>query len=362
MHLHSIVVPHLLSCNRTLRDWCAQAPLHWWRAPFWLLALFTGAKSFADNPILGSVLLNRLGLHAWRVRVAHALARWRRARLAHLLPAELRRQFDRDGFIVVRDFVPPADFIRLQRELLEGEFDCRSHVQGDTITRRVAVGPDLKRKIPQLANLLDGWRGLMAYAASTRNRPLYYIQTISGGVAEGPLDPQLQLHADTFHPSLKAWLFLTDVAEDDRPLTYVAGSHRMSGERIAWERRKSIDVLDGGDRLSQRGSFRIDSDELPSLGLPPPTRFCVPANTLVIIDTCGFHARANSHRPSVRVELWGYCRRNPFIPWTGGGILSWPAIADRRAELLMKAVDWLDRRALRKQHWKATGRRRPLEA
>ena len=28
--------------------------LKWWRAPFWLLALATGAKSFADNPILGS--------------------------------------------------------------------------------------------------------------------------------------------------------------------------------------------------------------------------------------------------------------------------------------------------------------------
>ena len=28
--------------------------LRWWRAQFWLVALLTGAKSFADNPILGS--------------------------------------------------------------------------------------------------------------------------------------------------------------------------------------------------------------------------------------------------------------------------------------------------------------------
>jgi hypothetical protein len=280
------------------------------------------------------------------------------------LPAELRSQFDRDGFILVRDALPAAEFARLQKEVLESEFDCRSHVQGDTVTRRVAVGPDVKRRIPQLAKLLrdESWRGLMAYAASTRNRPLYYIQTIAGGVTDGPLDPQLQLHSDTFHPSLKAWLFLTDVEEDGRPLTYVAGSHRLTPERIAWERRKSIDVLERGDRLSQRGSFRINANELSALGLPPPTRFCVPANTLVIIDTCGFHARANSHRPSVRVELWAYCRRNPFLAWTGGGLLSWPAIADRRSGLLMKALDWLDRHALGKQHWKPDGSRRPVDA
>src|SRR6185437_11595261 len=164
---------------------------------------------------------------------------------------------------------------------------------------------------PELDRLLrtPWWRGLMVYVASACTAPLYYIQTIAGGVAEGPPDPQLQLHSDTFHPSLKAWLFLTDVEEDGRPLTYVAGSHRLSPERIAWEQRTSIEVVESGDRLSQRGSLRIRPDELGALGLPEPTRFCVPANTLVIADTSGFHARAGSHRQTIRVELWAYCRQ-----------------------------------------------------
>jgi hypothetical protein len=337
--------------------------LRWWRAPFWLLALFTGSKSFADNPILGSTALNRAGLHGWRVSAAHALTRWRRERLAHLVPAHLREQFDRDGFAVINDAIPPDEFRRLQQMMLGSEFECRAHRQGDTVTRRVPVGPDLLRHMPALATVLGSrrWTGFMAYVAGTRNRPLYYIQTVSGGITEGPADPQLQLHSDTFHPSLKAWLFLTDVEDDGRPLTYVAGSHRLSRERLAWERRKSVDVLQSGDRLSQRGSFRIRPDELEALGLPQPTRFSVPANTLVIADTCGFHARANSNRPTVRVELWAYGRRNPFLPWTGGGLLSWPAIADRRADLLYKLMDWLDRRGLAKQHWKRAGRRRPID-
>lgn len=337
--------------------------LRWWRAPWWLFALLTGAKSFADNPILGSSRLNRAGLHLKRKQLAHALARWRRARLAKLMPADLRDQFDRDGFIVIPDFLPDGDFRHLQAAVLDAAFDCREHQQGDTVTRRVAVGPALLGRIPQLAALLDSarWTSVMAYVASTRSAPLYYIQTIAAGALDGPRDPQLELHSDTFHPSLKAWLFLTDVAEDGRPLTYVAGSHRLTPERAAWEVSRSSTVMAKGDRLSQRGSLRISPEELPALGLPPPTRFSVPANTLVAIDTSGFHARADADRPTLRVELWAYCRRSPFLPWTGGDLLSWRPLAIRRAEWLGAIVDWLDQRGWKVQHWRRAGPRKPLE-
>ena len=337
--------------------------LRWWRAPLWALALFTGAKSFADNPILGSRRLNRAGLHLKRKQAAHAVARWRRARLAKALPADLREQFDRDGFIVIPDFLRDADFRRLQVDIFAAKFDSREHQQGDTLTRRVAVGPALLGRLPVLAALLDSarWKGVMAYVASTRSTPLYYIQTIAAGAVEGPRDPQLQLHADTFHPSLKAFLFLTDVPDDGRPLTYVAGSHRLTPERAAWEQRRSTAVMTECDRLSQRGSLRISPDELSALGLPQPTRFSVPANTLVAIDTSGFHARADSDRPTLRVELWAYCRRTPFLPWTGGDPLSWRPIAIRRALWLGAIVDWLDRRGWKIQHWRRVGPRNPLE-
>ena len=335
----------------------------WWRSPIWLLQLATGAKSFADNPILGSPALNRLGLHVWRLKTAHAFAKFRRARLAHLVPAEFREQFDRNGFVVIPDFLPIGEFCSLQTAMLSSELPTRSHQQGDTITRRVSVGPAMLSRFPQLSDMLATplWTGLMAYVASTRSKPLFYLQTILGGIAEGPADPQLELHADTFHPSLKAWYFLTDVPEDGRPLTYVAGSHRLSPERIAWEKRKSMEVLSSGDALSRRGSLRISPEELGDLGLPLPTNFDVPANTLVVADTCGFHARADSDRPTTRVELWAYCRRTPFVPWTAGGILSWGPFAVRRGEWLAAILDWLDRKGVKKQHWNPDGLRRAIE-
>jgi hypothetical protein len=337
--------------------------LRWWRAPLWVAALATGAKSFVDNPVLGSRRLNRAGLHLWRLKAAHRLASSRRRRLVHGISPELRAQFDRNGFVCVPDFLPQDLFQRLRSELLEGTFETRAHQQGDTLTRRVPIGPDILRRVPELAAMLDSkrWKGLLAYVASSRSQPLYYIQTIAGSVIDGPPDPQVQLHSDTFHPSLKAWLFLTDVPDRDRPLTYVAGSHLLTPERIAWERAKSIEVATEGDRLSQRGSFRVRPEELSGLKLPQPTRFAVCANTLVAVDTYGFHARGDSDHPTLRVEIWAYCRRSPFLPWTGFDLLSLRPFAHRRAEWLTGIVDRLARRGWAMQHWQPAGKRRPID-
>ena len=334
----------------------------WWRAPLWLLALATGAKSFADNPILGSHRLNRRGLHVARLKLAHRIAWARRRRLASAIPRQWRERFDRDGFVEVRDFLPPQVFAELRASLLTHEFDSRHQQQGDTVTRRVPIGPELLRAVPELRAMLASapWRSLLAYVASTAAEPIYYIQTISIGHAVGAPDPQLELHSDTFHPSLKAWLFLTDVGQDQAPLTYVPGSHRLTPARLAWEHARSV-AISSADRLSQRGSLRVAPDELPALGLPPPTRFAVPANTLVAIDTAGFHARGASERPTVRVEIWAYARRTPFVPWTGFDLLSWRPLAIRRATWLPHIVDRLDRLGIRKQHWRPAGRRRPLD-
>jgi hypothetical protein len=47
------------------------------------------------------------------------------------------------------------------------------------------------------------------------------------------------------------------------------------------------------------------------MGLPEPVRFAVPANTLVIGDTYGFHARSPAvGKPAFRIEIYASLRRN----------------------------------------------------
>ena len=333
------------------------------RYPLWTLALATGAKSFRDNKVIGSARLNRLGLHAGRVKLAHDLAWSRRRRLASLVSVEDLAAFDRDGFVMTRDYLPADKFAALRDAALGYRGPAREMVQGDTITRRLALDGAALSALPEVRALISEprWKGLMRYAGSYDQEPLYYIQTILSHVANAPPDPQTNLHADTFHPSLQAWFFLTDVAEDEGPFVYVPGSHRMTPERLAWEREQSIGAARNPDRYSARGSFRVGAAELTRMGLPEPKAFAVPANTLVVADTVGFHARGFSARPSRRAEIWAFGRRNPFLPWTGFDPLSLPGIAEKRVPFLWSALDAGEKLHLARNSWRAAGVKRPLD-
>ena len=328
-------------------------------APWWAAQLLTGAKSFLDNPLIGSDALNRRGLHVGRIRLARRMAERRRAALGGAVdPADLAA-FERDGFVAKPGFLPPDIFAALRDQVLAWRGPAREMIQGDTITRRYAVDPDMLRAVPAASALPRDrrWRSLARYVASFDVEPLLYVQSILSHRRDAPPDPQTHLHADTFHPTMKAWLLLEDVGPDDGPLTYVAGSHRLTAERLDWERQRSLAVRRENDFLSARGSFRIEPGELAALGLPAPTAFAMPANTLIVADTFGFHARAPSAGPTTRIEMFAYSRRNPFLPFTGLDPWSLPGIAPRRIPLL-----WLTHDIYRRwigQPWAKAGYKRP---
>ena len=329
--------------------------------PLWFLQLFSGAKSFLDNPLIGSHRLNRLGLHVVRVRIADAMCRWRRRRLARRVRPEWREAFDRDGFVAITEIIPAQAFVSLRDAILGFEGAAREMRQGDAITRRMAVDPEMLRAIPALRELLarKDIRALFHYVASYRVTPLHYIQTIVSKAGGDEPDPQETLHADSFHSSLKAWLFLKDVASEDGPFTYVPGSHRFTTERLEWERARSLADPRAIDRLSARGSPRIAGDDLAVMKLPMPRQLSVPCNTLVVADTVGFHARGPARHPGERVEIWSYARRNPFLPWLGADLGSVPGIAERRVALVWRVRDLLERRI--GQPWKPVGIRHPAD-
>lgn len=332
------------------------------RAPIHLVQLATSAKSFLDHPLIGSRRLNHYGLHRTRVRIADALCRWRRRRLARQVRPEWKEAFDRDGFVVVENIVPPAEFATLRQTVLETEWPAREMRQGDAITRRIAVDPELLTRVPALQRLLarKDINALFHYVASFRTAPLHYVQTIVSNCGGEEADPQQTLHADSFHASMKAWLFLNPVSEQDGPFTYVPGSHRFTQHRLDWEYRRSLADPLAIDRLSARGSPRIDKTALAEMKLDQPVAFPVAENTLVVADTGGFHARGAAQRTGERVEIWSYARRNPFLPWLGGDLLSLPGLAERRVRWLWAFRDRFKDRI--GQPWQPVGKRRPTDS
>lgn len=330
-------------------------------APIWAAQLITGAKSFLDNPLIGSRSLNERGLHTARVRLAARMCDWRRRRLAKRVRPEWRTAFDRDGFVVIPQIVPPKEFPALRDALLNYEGPAREMQQGDAITRRLAVDTEMLKAIPALQALLDRKDivALLHYVTSYRITPLHYVQTIVSKVGGAEQDPQETLHADSFHSSLKSWLFLNKVSAEQGPFNYVPGSHRFTSERLAWEHSRSLANPREIDRLSARGSPRINGDDLAAMKLPPAKAVVVDENTLVVADTVGFHARGPAVKAGERVEIWSYARRNPFLPWLGADLFSLPGIAERRIGFVWALRDrlknWIG------QPWQPVGRRRPTE-
>ncbi len=331
--------------------------------PWWGLSLLSSAKSFADHPLIGSPRLVRMGLHGWRLRQAHALTGQRRERLRGLVAASDAIAFERDGFVVRPDVLPKDQFERLRDAVLARARPAREMLQGDTITRRIAVDADLRLASPDLAQLLDGplWNGLTRYVGAYDAPAWAQVQTILSHTRDAAPDPQTHLHADTFHPTMKAWYFLTDVAIDEGPFSYVPGSHRLTAQRLEWEQRIALQAATAQleDRYSRRGSFRIGKEELPGLDLPPPKLLAVPANTLVVADTFGFHARGPSARPTKRIEIWGFDRRNPFLPGTTDFPLRWLGQMENRSALYWQAMDRLEKLGFKRNPWRDAGMLRP---
>ncbi len=106
------------------------------------------------------------------------------------------------------------------------------------------------------------------------------------------------------------------------------GSHRLTRRRLGWEYRQSLQARVSPDEHVSAGSFRAGPDDLEAMGLPEPVALSVPANTLVLADTVGFHRRGEAQDGRPRRAIYIFMRTNPFNPVLGFRSNAW-----RRLEL-----------------------------
>lgn len=296
--------------------------------------IFSREKSFA-HPWIGSPALNRAGLHPLRIGLANVFTRLRRLQVTKPDDGAAVRHLRRRGVVVLRDFLPTSRFESLREEVerrvedreasaplptggaegfgdklpFDGGFD---RFDGSTLNRFLDIDAE---STPECARMVEEprLRQLCEWACTYRLKPkkLSIYVTVQG--EDAPHDIQKDLHRDTFHSAIKLWYFLHPVTDDDGPFEYVVGSHRTDARRYRWEYRTSTSIS-SRDRESRNGSFRARPEDLRNMGLPSPSRFPVPANTLVLADVRGLHRRGVGRPGARRLSLYANLRPHPYSP------------------------------------------------
>lgn len=307
-----------------------------------VLALLTSAKSFGNRWVGHRRWNERYDLHRRRMRLAEQAAALRRgsAFMVGKRPV-ICRDLVRDGFVAVPDFLPPALFERVSGE---AEAAMAAAAEAQPIGRNDTTGFGSKQPIPGGFDRWDGGtlnrfltigKTAMPATAAAATHPMLSALTrqIVGvphagaktqlyltvnGDDQANYDLQRDMHRDTFFSAMKFWLFLRPVRAEDGPFTYVPGSHRLTPARLAWEHGEARRIVQsGGADPNAGGSFRIDAAGLSGLGLPAPVACECGANTLVIANTLGFHARGPAVPGTERLALYGWRRPFPF------GLIGW---------------------------------------
>lgn len=132
----------------------------------------------------------------------------------------------------------------------------------------------------------------------------WYIKVVSDNDADKEPGGDTNCHSDTFHSTLKAWVYLDDVPKDGPTLKFFKRTHLMSENLL----KLHIDISKIDTSRSPRVQKKLISD------LDYELFDCdIKAGTLIIADTRGFHYRNWAPNYSqARSTVYASFRSNPF--------------------------------------------------
>ncbi len=279
---------------------------------------------FSGRRVVDSTALNAAGVQVFRALAARANLHARRTVYGTSnLPAY--RQFARDGFCVVEDFLSEEEMAKIRAEFDGALGAGRSveHVDPDRLgieLDTVHLEPSqegfqntesLLLRNPSLLSLVvayEGWPNLsrMEKWSTAKYRFERCFRSVeSPDEAADETISNSDVHRDIFYSITKAFYFLEDVDEHNGAFVFVPKSHRLSVRRLVYEYRQSL------GRQRRRDSGRISGEELQAFGLEKRSLICK-ANTLVLFDGNCFHARGRFDPGTDRKIVYSEWRSNPF--------------------------------------------------
>lgn len=275
-------------------------------------ALYGAVSLLTANQIPPKRYLNTSRIQAWRIEWARRLIIKRRRKKKEKYATALTsfakelETLERDGVVVVQDFLPANCLqeikqyrenaaIRNPKDLKHFELRGAEYMDGMVETLLPETYGFLQQNA--MVNILP--RIYLGRNSLPQTWRLKYIRDLPN-----QMDQNCSNHSDTFHNTLKIWIYLDDVSAEEDTLKFWKRSH-LPNEEI--DRFRLQELLNGN------GSPRLDEDVMVKFGYEKFDQ-SIKANSVIIADTHGFHFRNHcplktEWRPTIFVSL----RCSPLI-------------------------------------------------
>jgi len=267
---------------------------------------------YSNHKFLDNDKLNKAGLHVYRSLLANNVYR-RRGFVSNSNVENLKY----NGYFMIDNFLSDKQFHKLENNFqnIKGRFPNGKHITAD---------------VRSFFNNNRDYLELIKQSAQIKS----FSQDTSNGFPRSEIwyhkhtkqDSQFKFHSDTFHPTIKCWLYLEDIEESQGPFEYVPQSNQYNIYRMIWDYENSN--MKVGDELWTRrieeggkpGSFRVfedstiqeEDEELKRLGFSRKISCVGKKNTLLVANTFGYHKRGIGKVGSFRSTLTSQYRPVAF--------------------------------------------------
>lgn len=287
---------------------CVRSAWNFFKKYSILFGLFTLAT---ETQIPSPNFLNNRAVQATRFKLARRTLEAKRRRQKHeltFLDPAIRFHLDhlrKFGYTLVPNFLS-GDCLNEIRQYKDADYYSSPLFKQFSLRGAEYIDADLDEVMPVTAEFLRSQPFSatlpLLYLCKAKLASVWRFKCVKD--LETGRDANCTNHSDTFHNTLKMWIYLDDVSRSEDGLKFWKGSHLAN---------EHLDELRLQETLKGNGSPRIPSEVLRSLNLEL-LDVDIAFNTLVLADTHGFHYRNYApQKQRWRKSIFCSFRANPFF-------------------------------------------------
>lgn len=272
---------------------------------FKIYAFFTVKES------VDSVFANILGITIFRVLLAEFSRKIQclfYSKSKNLVAIE---ELEKNGFTLLNDFFTSEQLEKLKKtiyeELLKIEEskaqDGAQYIVKNIETFKIYNNAELDIMKDKILAVSQPYLGKID--RSTLHIYFHAVKKLDG-LSEDNSDINLLMHSDTYHKTLKGFLYLEPLDIEDGPFEYVISSNVLDKKRLKREYMNSINksVLE-----RDHGGWRFEDEYFKNRNRKLFTGI---GNTMIIADTFGLHRRNPRFKDGYRISIHFSLRKSPF--------------------------------------------------